>query len=91
MIRAELDSRLVTVYGVVRDADQRDQLRVRSTFLQIHADGGEVDAVVDVDNPASLDGLLDAEVLVTGVASGRFDGKMQQTGVLLHVTNPRRH
>jgi diguanylate cyclase (GGDEF)-like protein len=87
LIRAELDSRLVTVYGVIRDADSVISSGVRSSFLQIHADGGDVDAVVDVDNPALLDGLLDAEVSVTGVASGRFDGKMQQTGVLLHVTS----
>ncbi len=87
LIRAELDSRLVTVYGVIRDADSIMSSDVRSSFLQMHTDGGDVDVVVDVDNPAALDGLLDAEVSVTGVASGRFDGKMQQTGVLLHVTN----
>lgn len=87
LIRAELDSRLVTVYGVIRDADSIMSSEVRSTFLQMHTDGGDVDVAVDVDNPVALDGLLDAEVSVTGVASGRFDGKMQQTGVLLHVTN----
>ncbi len=87
LIRAELDSRLVTVSGVIRDADSVMSSDVRSSFLQMHTDGGDVDVVVDVDNPAALDGLLDADVSVTGVASGRFDGKMQQTGVLLHVTN----
>jgi diguanylate cyclase (GGDEF)-like protein len=32
-----------------------------------------------------LNGLLDAEVQISGVASGRFDGKMQETGVLIHT------
>ena len=58
---------------------------MRSSFLQLHTDGGEIDAAVDVDNPDVLKDLLDAQVLVTGAASGRFEGKMQQTGVLLHV------
>ena len=31
--------------------------------------------------------MLDAEVELTGVDSGRFDGKMQQTGVMLHVAS----
>ena len=33
----------------------------------------------------ALPNLLDAEVEVTGVVSGHFDNKMQQTGVLFHV------
>jgi diguanylate cyclase (GGDEF)-like protein len=33
--------------------------------------------------------MLDAEVEVTGAASGRFDGKMQQTGILLHLSSIR--
>jgi len=40
---------------------------------------------MDNSDPAKLDGLLDAEVEISGVASGRFDGKMQETGVLIHT------
>jgi len=87
LIRADFDSRLVTVFGTIRDADSVMSSDVRSTLLQMHTDGGEVDAAVDVDNTNLLNGLLDTEALVTGVVSGRFDGKMQQTGVLLHVTS----
>jgi diguanylate cyclase (GGDEF)-like protein len=87
LVSGQFDDRLVTVYGVVRDADTVMSSDVRSTMLQLHMDGGIIDAAVDVDNPSLLDGLLDAEVLVTGVASGRFDGKMQQTGILLHVSS----
>lgn len=87
LIRAELDCRLVTVYGVVRDAVTVVDGGARSTLLQLHTDGGEIDTAVNVDNPDALGGLLDAEVMVTGAVSGRFDGKMQQTGIALHVSS----
>ena len=87
LIRSDLDCRYVTVYGVVRDAVSVVSSGIHSTLLQLHTDGGELDAEIDVDNPGILAGLLDAEVLVTGAASGRFDGKMQQTGIALHVSN----
>ena len=82
-----MDARFVTVYAVVRDADTVVNQNVRSTLLQLHTDGGEIDAAVDVDNQEILSSLLDGEVLVTGAVSGRFDGKMQQTGVVLHVSS----
>jgi hypothetical protein len=50
------------------------------------ADGGYVEATVDSTNQDAFNNLLDDEVEVTGVAGGRFDDKMQQTGVLLHVS-----
>ena len=31
--------------------------------------------------------LLDAEVEITGVAGGKFDGKRQLTGIVLHVAS----
>jgi diguanylate cyclase (GGDEF)-like protein len=86
LIRGDFDCRLVTVDATVRDAETVVSQNVRSTLLQLHTDGGEVEAAVDVDNPDVLSALLDAEVLVTGTISGRFDGKMQQTGILLHVS-----
>jgi diguanylate cyclase (GGDEF)-like protein len=87
LIRSQFDCRLVTVHAVVRNADTVISSSVRSAFLQLHLDGGEIGAVVDVDNSDVLHDLLDAEVEVTGTVSGRFDGKMQQTGILLHVTS----
>ena len=87
LIRSQFDCRLVTVHAVVRNADTIISSSVRSAFLQLHMEGGEIGAVVDVDNPQVLRDLLDAEVEVTGAVSGRFDGKMQQTGILLHVTS----
>ncbi len=87
LIHADLDCRLVTVYGTVRDAVTRVDGGGRRTSLELHTDSGEITAVVSSDQPAMLTGLLDAEVLITGVDAGRFDGKMEQTGVELRVSS----
>jgi diguanylate cyclase (GGDEF)-like protein len=87
LIRGDMDARLVTVLATVRDADTVLNQNVRSTLLQLHTDGGEIDAAVDVDNEEVLGSLLDSDVQVTGAVSGRFDAKMQQTGVVLHVSS----
>jgi diguanylate cyclase (GGDEF)-like protein len=88
LIRYDYDSRFVTVYGIVRDAvTVISEGGVHSTMIQLHTDGGEIDAAVNVDSPSLLLGLLDADVQVTGVVSGRFDGKMDQTGIALHVNS----
>ena len=86
LIHADLDCRLVTVYGVIRDAVSATDDGGRRTRLELHTDSGEITVTVDSDQPDPLDSLLDAEVLVTGVESGSFDGKMQQTGVKLYVS-----
>ncbi|MGA7342251.1 MAG: GGDEF domain-containing protein [Terracidiphilus sp.] len=87
LIRAQDDCRLVTIHAVVLAADLTLSSEVGSTRLQLLADGGNIDAVVDSDDEGALDGLLDAEVEVTGAVSGKFDGKMQETGILLHVSS----
>jgi len=87
LIRGDMDARLVTVDAVVRDADTVIHQNVRSSLLQLHTDGGEIDAAVDVDNQDVLSTLLDSEVQVTGAVSGRLDSKQQQTGVVLHVSS----
>jgi diguanylate cyclase (GGDEF)-like protein len=87
MIRAEEDCKLVTVRAIIRSADLVPDSRstTPSTSLRMLVDGGMVDANVDNDDENALKGLLDAEVEITGAASGHFDNKMQLTGVLLHV------
>src|SRR5579862_718742 len=87
LIHGDLDARYVSVLATVRNADSVVSSDVRSTFLQLHTDGGEIDAESDVDNPSLLNALLDAQVLLTGAASIRYEGKMQQTRILLHVTS----
>jgi len=86
LIRAQLDCRLVTVRGVVHSADLELSSMMTNTTLRILTSGGYVDATIDSTNPSALADMLDAEVEITGAASGRFDGKMQQTGVLIHAS-----
>ena len=86
LIRAQYDCMLVTVRAVIRTADLRVNSNVRVTYLQMLTDGGYIDATVDSDDVSALRELLDAEVEVTGVAGGLFDGKMQQTGINLHIS-----
>lgn len=87
MIRAETDCKIVTVHAVIRSADLTPNhlSTVPTTEIHMLVDGGNIDASIDGDDPSRLKDLLDAEVEVTGVQSGQFDNKMQQTGVLLHV------
>jgi len=89
LIRGQRDSALVRIDGVVRTADMALGMNapIRSMVLQILTDGGAVHADVDCDDESALQSLLGAEVEVTGVASGRFDGKMQLTGLDLNVSN----
>jgi diguanylate cyclase (GGDEF)-like protein len=86
MIRGERDCMFVTLQGVVRAADLVTFARGRITDLQILVDGGYVEALVSSTDAGALKNLLDAEVEVTGVVSGRFDGKKQLTGTALYVS-----
>jgi diguanylate cyclase (GGDEF)-like protein len=86
LMQARYDCRLVTVRALVRTADVANFSR-RNSRMQLLGDGGAIEATLDSNDAEALKGLLDAEVEVTGVASGRFDGKMQQTGVLIHITS----
>ena len=82
------DCMLVTMHGVIRAADEiwSPQAHIRSATLQMLTDGGYVEATVDSDNQDALDNLLDNEVEITGAVGGEFDDKMQQTGIVLHVS-----
>jgi diguanylate cyclase (GGDEF)-like protein len=92
MIRGETDCKRVTVRARILAANivanspvANMALRGPFTYLQMLVDGGQVDANIDTNDPDALAKLLDAEVEITGVVSGHFDNKMQQTGVLFHV------
>ena len=89
MMRVRDDCRLVTMRGTIRSADPLVSViaPVRSTHLQLLTDGGVVQVLIESDDSGLRSSLLDAEVEIAGVASGKFDGKMQQTGVVLHVTS----
>ena len=89
LIRANFDCRLVTARATVRAADLvvSPVTSRRSARLQLVMNDGHVEANVDTDDDTAFKGLLDDEVEITGVAAGKFDNKMQQTGVILFVSN----
>ena len=87
LIRAQHDCMLVSVRAKIRAVDLTMSSDVLSITLQMLTDGGAIDAVVDTSDLNAFQGLLDAEVEITGSVSGKFDGKMQQTGILLHVSS----
>jgi diguanylate cyclase (GGDEF)-like protein len=87
LVRVQYDCVLVTVHAVVRTAELGWSPSTRVMYLQLLMDGGYVEAMVDSTDENSLKGLLDAEVEVTGIAGGRFDNKMQLSGILLHVSS----
>jgi diguanylate cyclase (GGDEF)-like protein len=88
LIRGEYDSRLVTVEAKVRAADLvvSPAAPVRSACVQLLTEGGHIEAYVDNTDESALKDLLDADVEITGVAAGKFDDKMQQTGSVLYVS-----
>ena len=87
LIRAQYDCRLVTVRAKVRAADLvSSSASKQSARLQLLMDGGHIEVNVDTDDEGALKDMLDDEVEITGIAAGRFDDKMQQTGVVLYVS-----
>jgi diguanylate cyclase (GGDEF)-like protein len=88
LIRFQHDCMLVTVRGIVHAADSPLDPQAGYATLQLQADGGYI--LVGVDRPpaGSLKDLLDAEVEITGVAAGEFDGKMQAHGVRIYSPSP---
>ena len=86
LIRAQYDCRLVTVRAKVRAADLVNGAK-RSSRLQLVMEGGHIEANLDSEDEWDLIDLLDDEVEITGVAAGKFDDKMQQTGVALYVSS----
>jgi diguanylate cyclase (GGDEF)-like protein len=88
LIQGQLDSTFVEMHAVVRTADIALNILspVRGINLQTVADGGIIHVSLDSDDANALKDLLDAEVDIVGVASGRFDGKNQLTGIDLNVS-----
>jgi diguanylate cyclase (GGDEF)-like protein len=85
LIRSELDCRRVTVQAQVRSANIVQYGKMRSIYLELLMDGGYIDATVNDNDERALGQLLDAQVEITGVVSGKFDSKSQLTGILLEV------
>jgi diguanylate cyclase (GGDEF)-like protein len=95
LISAQRDCLTVSMAGVVHAADVVERNDVRSAAyplhtsarLQVLTDGGYIEAMVDTDDAQAVHALIDAQVQVTGVAAGSFDGKYHQTGVQLYVSS----
>src|SRR6185437_10190625 len=85
LIHARLDFRYVRIRGRVLSADISSSSDRPYTNLQVLIDGGTVRVEVEANNPEALPPLLDAEVEIAGETSGRFDGKMEMTGIVLHT------
>jgi len=88
LIQGQLDSQLVKIKVTVRTADFALSILSpkRTVSLQTVTDGGVIHVSVDSEDAGALKELLDAEIEAVGVASGRFDGKNQLTGIDLNVS-----
>ena len=76
---------LVSVRAVARSADIVNFANMHGIYFKLMMDGGSIDATVIGTDPTKLKQMLDAQVEVTGVVSGKFDSKMQLIGILLEV------
>lgn len=85
LIRTEHDCMLVSVRATVRSADIVTDGQLPRIFLELLTDGGYVTATVIKPDASALKSLLDAQVEITGVATGRSDSKGQLTGIVLAV------
>jgi len=87
LIRAEMDCRLVTIRATVLSVDLVQNSDRPSVSIGLRSEGGPIEALIDTDSIGDLKNTLDAEVEVTGAVSGRFDGKMQVTGIRMHANS----
>jgi diguanylate cyclase (GGDEF)-like protein len=85
MMRVERDCMWVTTHATIRSANIVEYGLDKNIYLEMLMDGGYIDATINSDDENLLKNLVDAEVEITGVVSGKFDGKMQMTGILLEV------
>ena len=85
LIRAKRDCMRVTVRAKLRSADMVNFEGMHGIYLRLLMDEGYIDATVDGTDASTLKRMLDSDVEVTGVVSGKFDSKMQLIGILLEV------
>jgi diguanylate cyclase (GGDEF)-like protein len=89
LIRGQNDSTRISIRATIRAADLvlTGGPPVQSTRVQMVAEAGHFELYLNGYDAAALKDLLDAEVEVSGVAAGKFDSKMQQTGVVVYVSS----
>jgi diguanylate cyclase (GGDEF)-like protein len=81
------DCQFVSVRGTIESADMISSDETPGGRLGVLVDGQIIWVIVDTGDERAIGGLLDAEVEVSGVAAGLFDGKNQLTGVALHASS----
>ena len=86
LISVQRDCMLVTVRATVRGADTVNFVNMHGAYLGLMMPGGVINATVLETDPIKLKQLLDAQVEITGVVSGKFDSKMQLVGILLEIS-----
>jgi diguanylate cyclase (GGDEF)-like protein len=87
LIRSQLDCVRIVAHAVVRSTAMRGAGPKRSIYLEALMDGGYVDVAVNSPEESALNGLLDAQVEITGIATAIFDKKMQMAGARIDVQN----
>jgi len=87
LIQSRLDCQYVSIAGRVLSATMDDTVDHRSIRIHIEVPRGTVEGVMVEAGPLRVEDLLDAEVRMTGVAGGAYDGKMQVSGVMLNVNS----
>ena len=85
LIRVERDCMLVMIRATVRSADTVNFGTEHEVYFRLLMDGGYIDATVIGVDASMVKEMLDTDVEVTGVVSGKFDNKMQLVGILLEV------
>jgi diguanylate cyclase (GGDEF)-like protein len=87
LIQSQWDCMRIVIRGVVHSVDLVSGRLVDTTEMEVYTDGGVIDVFVDSNDTNEVKELLDAEVELTGATGGKFDGKMELTGILLHVSS----
>lgn len=87
LIRLPLEPRLVQVRGVIRTAGVTTLSKTPQGRMQLLMDGGYIDLEVQSGDESAIRKLLDAEVVVTGVAGKKYDGKMQEIGAKVKISS----
>lgn len=86
LIRADLDCRRVKVQATVRAANIITSGFNQDLLLDLSMPGGNLQAQVSGGGSTTdIHRFLDSEVELTAAVAGKFDGKLQMTGVFLEV------
>ena len=88
LIHGEMDCRRASVRAVVRAANLFTDGPRKSVLLDLLMPGGPLQAQIVSGGAAyDLQSLLDSTIQITGAVAGKFDNKMQMTGILLEVAS----